>query len=357
MIDNIKLYFAANLFNGNFEKCRLREKKESRTEWTLRNPLNNAHISVWQHSNGVVTMKGSLRKWYYGDFSTKDLTLSHFIDATKQIAELLNVPLGVFNKAKISQTEIGLNVPTSIPFSELSKKIVAYGTHRKRKVRGKGMTKDNFGTIYFGERDCEFRLKIYDKSKEIADKDILSEGDAISNILRIEFTLDDKNAFKRKSLPQIADINGLIMHWAKLYELWAEEVGRIVLLNNIPDCGDMDLQDRLFAEALNNYSWKENIRNFEEYIVEHYEEKTISKWKSDMYKRINYLLDNYSGSNEYCKINFYKGITRYLIDLKNDGEKVSIPLMVALLHSNTRYISKENSKTNRIIRGNNNLKQ
>ena len=47
-----------------------------------------------------------------------------------------------------------------------------------------------------------------------------------------------------------------------------------------------------------------------------------------------------SGSNEYCKINFYKDITRYLIDLKDNGEKVSIPLMVALLHSNTRYISK-----------------
>lgn len=354
MIDNIKLYFAANAFKGNFEKCRLREKKESRKEWTLRNPRNNAHISVWQHSNGVVTLKGSLRKWYYGDFSTKDLTLSHFIDATKQIVELLNVPLGVFNKAKISQTEIGLNVPISIPFSELSNKIVAYGTHRKKNVLGKGTTQDNYGTAYFGEHkqknergneckhECEFRLKIYDKSKEIADKDIFSEGDTSYDILRIEFTLDDKDTFKRKGLPQIADINSLIKHWGKLYELWAEEVGRIVLLNNISECGDMDLKDVLCAETLNIYSWEDSIKTFKTYINEHYQtQNSKNSAMTKIYKRINNLLDNYSCPNEYCKLNFYKDIIHYLVDLKSNGEKVSVPLMVALLHSNTRYISKE----------------
>ncbi len=339
MIDNIKCYFTASLFNGNFERCVLREKKESRTEFTLRNPHNNAHISVWKHSNGVVTLKGSLRKWYYGDFSNRDLTLPAFIKATKHIADLLNVPWDIFNKAKISQTEIGLSVPLSIPFSELRPKIVSYGTHHVGVVRGKGMTRDNYGTLYFGERDCEFRLKIYDKSKEILDKDILSEGDTAPNLIRIEFTLDDKDTFKRKGLPPIANIRGLIEHWEKLYELWAKEVGRITILSNISDSEDFAIDDILCAEALNLYPWKENIENFEEYITEHYKTKvSINNAKSKLNKRINNLLDNHSNPNEYRKINFYKDIISYLIEQEVNGERINLSLMIALLHSNTHYV-------------------
>jgi len=358
MVDNIKFYFPANQFNGNFANCILIEEKKTRKEWRLYNPINRSHMSIWEHNNGAVTIKGSLRKWFFGNYSVNDLTLASFIDATKHLAEMLGLSWETLCAASATQIEFGFNVPISIPFSELSRKIVSYGTHRNKTVRGKCRTKGNYGTLYFGEHksknkskeenehDCDFRLKIYDKCKEIEDKrDFIDDTNSVSpirDIMRIEFTADDKNTFKHKGLPQIANINGLIKNWGNLYELWATEVGRITILSNISDSEDFTLNDILCAEALNWYPWKDNISNFEKHITEHYKTKaSINNAKSKLNRRINNFLDNYSNPDEYRKINFYKDIIRYFIEQKANGEHINLSRMVALLHSNTHYTSIE----------------
>lgn len=205
MTDNIKLYFSARQFSGNFDNCILQEEKDTRKEWRLYNPQNRSHMSVWEHKNGVVTIKGSLRKWFFGMYSVKDLALKNFFEATKDIAERLGVSWESLCNAKITQVEIGFNIPISIPFGVLINKFVSYGTHKKGEIRGKGRTKGNYGTLYFGERDRDVRLKIYDKCKEIEDKrdftdDTSSPNSNDKDIARIEFTFDDKDAFKRKGL-------------------------------------------------------------------------------------------------------------------------------------------------------------
>lgn len=352
MTDGIKLYFTATQFKGNFDNCILQEQKEDRTEWRLYNPQNRSHMSIWRYNNGVVTIKGSVRKWYFGNNSVKDLTLLQFIEATNHIAERLSMSWTNFRIAKVSQVELGLNIPISIPFSVLSKKIVSYGTHKKSNVIGKGRTKGNYGTLYFGEHkskygdvddnkhDCEFRLKIYDKCKEIEDKRDFVDDTILpdANIMRIEFTADDKDTFKRKGLPRISDINGLINNWHSLYELWAREVGRIALLSSISDVNDLDIDAVLFSEAINMYGWSGLMKNIEEYASECFKTKaSANNAKTKIRKRINNLLDNHSNPNEYRKINLYKDIIAYMIDIKSAGENINISKMIALLHSSTHY--------------------
>ena len=111
MIDNIKIYFPANHFKGNFSNCILNEKKETRNEWRLNNPQNSSHISIWEHNNGAVTIKGSLRKWQFGKSNISDLTLSTFIQATKQVAELLDLSWKDFCDTVTTQIEFGFNIP------------------------------------------------------------------------------------------------------------------------------------------------------------------------------------------------------------------------------------------------------
>lgn len=246
---------------------------------------------------------------------------------------------------KISQTEVGFNIPISIPFSELSPKIVSYGTHRIKKIRGKGRTIGNYGTSYFGKRDCDFRLKIYDKLKDIEDKTDAFDIDPIpnisQNIMRIEFTFDNKATFNRKGLPNINNLNRIIKYWHKLYELWAKEVGRITILNNISDTQNLSLKDILLAETLNLYPWKDNIADFEEYLNTHYKnQNTFYKEKSKLFRTINLITDNYGNPNEYNKLDFYKDIIRYFTRQKENNEKINIPLMIANLHSSTKYLYK-----------------
>lgn len=346
MIDNIKIYFPANKFNGNFSNCILREKKESRTEWRLNNPRNNSHISIWEHRNGAVTIKGSFRKWRLGKYSISDLTLPLFIQATEQIADLLGLPFEDFCTALATQIEFGFNIPISIPYSQLSRKIVSYATFRTNKIRGKGRTKGNYGTIYFGERKTDFRLKIYDKCKEIEDiadfTEDISSLNISSNILRIEFTADDKDALKRKGLPKIASINDLINHWEKLREVWAYEVSRITIQSVISDTTDLSLNECLCAESLNLYPWKDNIKNYEGYIEEHYKTKaSINSAKTKLYTRINYLLDNHTERKDYRKIDLYSDIMRYFTDLKANGENVNLVRIIALLNAHTSYAGEE----------------
>lgn len=352
MIDGIKQYFSASQFKGNFDNCVLQEQKEDRTEWRLYNPQNRSHMSIWKYNNGVVTIKGSLRKWYFGNNSVKDLTLVSCIEATNYLAERLGLSWESLCSAKISQVEFGLNIPISIPFSILSKKIVSYGTHRKRNVIGKGITKENYGTIYFGEHknknedkhDCEFRLKIYDKYKEIEDKRDFVDDTILpdTNIMRIEFTADDKDTFKRKGLPRISNIQELIQNWQSLYELWAREVGRIILLNSIYDINSLDTDAVLFSEAISIDGWNTLMENIEEYASECFKTKaSANSAKTKIYKRINNLLDNHSNPYEYRKINLYRDIIMYLIDIKHNGEDINIPKIVGLLQSNTHYSGHE----------------
>lgn len=342
MIDNIKLYFAAHQFNGNFSNCVLIEKKETRNEWRLNNPHNNSHISIWEHFNGVLTIKGSIRKWQLGKYSIEDLTLSSFSNATKQIAELLGISWDNLCSVSATQIEFGFNIPISIPYSLFHKKIVSYATHRNNVIRGKGRTVNNYGTIYFGKRECDFRLKIYDKGKEIQDNtDFIDEvglSDSHPNIIRIEFTADDKKSFTRKGLAKIASINDLIENWENIRELWAYEVGRITLQNVISDTSDLSLNDILCSEALNLYLWTDSIKILEEHITEQYHtKKSVTTAKTKLYARINYLFDNYSDKNDFRKIDFYKDIIRYFADINSNEEQINLVRIWAMLHSHTCY--------------------
>lgn len=342
MIDGVKFYFPANQFKGNYSNCILTEKKGTRNEWRLNNPMNNSHMSVWEHHNGAVTVKGSLRKWQFGAYSIADLTLSSFVEATKLLAEMLGIAWETLCVASATQIEFGFNIPISIPYSKLSMKIVSYATFRAKKIRGRGRTKGNYGTLYFGKRESDFRLKIYDKCKEIEDKadftdDIISSNTS-PNIMRIEFTADDKDSLKRKGLSKIASINDLINHWEELRELWAYEVGRITIQSVISDTADFSLRDILCAETLNLYPWKDSINFFEEYIKEHHKtQSSVNSAKTKLYTKINYLFDNHSDINDYRKIDLYRDIIRYFADIKANGENINLSRIIVMLQSHTRY--------------------
>ena len=71
---------------------------------------------------------------------------------------------------------------------------------------------------------------------------------------------------------------------------------------------------------------------------EHYKTKaSVNSAKTKLYTRINYLLDNHSDRDDYRKIDLYRDIMRYFINLKANGENINLVRIITMLNAHTSY--------------------
>jgi hypothetical protein len=240
MIDWIKITLKD--FTGNFEKCKREDDGVHKDtgliyeNYTLPNhrqtPKQHRMKIARQAGSSKIYVKGSIRKWCNHRDTFADLSANEFEETLKKLAEKLCIPFEELCRASFTQCEIGLNIRTRIPCYEIIPMVVRYGA-LKQTIAG--------GSAYF--EGAAKKLKIYDKAKEIADnasgvrnrRTLKSVSNVMRkhnyNLLRIEYTLRDRNSFAQYKLGHIKTVGDLIAHYSDLYEFWCRETNRITLFN------------------------------------------------------------------------------------------------------------------------------
>ena len=343
MVDRVKI--TLEKFSGNFDNCKnITPKKfieypdrKQYDNFVLRNKteLDKHDLAISQSRKGTVTIKGSIRKWNFNNATLLDLTKKSFEKALRNISKELNIPFDDLRQGKITQCEIGLNINVSIQAIDILPMVVDYA-HFKRYAN-----RIDEGTLYFIGH--EKRAKLYAKPKEIADKSsiVKQEGrrnafkimqDKGNDFLRIEFTLNDQNAFNHHKMKHIQNLGGLLDNYSDLYRFFVREVKRFVLFNKLSYQEEkLTPKERHIIFGLENFGYETFL---EEYRVECIERakkpRSQISAKSDAFKDIVTILKKYASVEDYNFETFNDDIMKSLFR-KSKDEKIEFAELSSIL--------------------------
>ncbi len=344
MVDRIKITLED--FSGNFENCKNITKKEfidypdrkQYDNFVLRNKteLDKHDLSVSQtKSTKKVTIEGSIRKWNYNNATLLDLTKTSFERALRNIAKELNISFEELMQGNVTQCEIGLNINVSIQAIDILPMVVDYA-HFKRHAE-----RIDEGTLYF--IGYEKKAKLYAKPKEIADKSSIIKQerrriafkimqDKGNDFLRIEFTLDDQNAFNHHKMKHIQNLGDLLDNYSDLYRFFVREVKRFIVFNKLSyQEKELTPKERHIIYGLENFGFETFL---EEYRAECMEraEKARSKIsaKSDAFRDVVTILKKYASKEDYNFETFNDDIMKSLFR-KSKDEKIEFAELSSIL--------------------------
>lgn len=339
MIDNIKIYFPKTIFNGK-DNCWKFERKINKytneyryTKYTF----SNSHSLVLHFNTNKkhITIMGSLRKWYLGKTSLVDLTSEQFMKVSSLLANSLNMSLDEFNRGKITQCEIGLNIRTQTPPLEILPKIAAY------KMFYRDDTYESSGTLYFGSDNSNRKITIYDKCKEITDNYRGDRFNAVNKVhialakrnyhfLRLEVKLKNKKSFKDLGC-NIEYFGDILPNWEKLYLLWLTEMGKLIVYHRIIESNDMLLDEYKVACMLNLDTYYNVMKKIKLYS----RSKTSKGLKSMVLKERDFVrsvIYKFADKSKYNNVALKNDIEKslYLILKK---ESLNLPLLYKTLYN------------------------
>ena len=344
MIDRIRI--TLRNFSGNFENCKNITKKEfidypdrkQYDNFVLRNntELDKHDLSVSQTmSTKKVVIEGSIRRWNFNNATLLDLTQTSFERALRNIAKELNISYEELRQGDVTHCEIGLNINVSIQAIDILPMVVNYAHFERHAGR------IDEGTLYF--IGSEKKAKLYAKPKEIADKSsiIKQEGrrnafkimqDKGNDFLRIEFTLDDQNAFNHHKMKHIQNLGNLLDNYSDLYRFFVREIKRFVIFNKLSYQEEkLTPKERHIIYGLENFGFEMFL---EEYRAERIESaKTLDSKKSaksDVFKDVVAILKKYASEEDYNFETFNDDIMKSLFR-KSKEEKVDFAELSGIL--------------------------
>jgi hypothetical protein len=182
-------------------------------------------------------IRGSLRKWWYGDMSVKDFSKKDYEDAISLLFDILAVSKRKMKYFCIARIEVGMNIFIKTPCSEILSRIVGF-TKNKSKPYSRN-SYEGTGIVFETKTNGNF-LKLYDKVKEISKnfkknsliKDFKEESQAQflkdytgKNILRIEFTLAMRSKIKKEL--GFDNLEDSVSHFDTSYSYFWEQIKNI----------------------------------------------------------------------------------------------------------------------------------
>ncbi len=250
MIDNIKIKIEN--FSGSFENCTpivLKSNNKFEHFKLHSSTCDSSYLYLFFNiKTKTLTITNSIRKWYLGQSSLIDLTQNTFYKAISLIAKILKISVNELLKSTFTKAEIGLNIRIDTPASLISSKIVKYSTFRRDTY--------GIGTVNFIGTDRN--LKIYDKLNELNAKKKISQNLklALENanyfFIRIEILMKDKQSFLNMKMLNYYTIEDLYTNFNNLYLLWAKEVSKVLVYNQILYNKSMNIDEYLIAVTLNH---------------------------------------------------------------------------------------------------------
>ena len=308
MIDYIKILIAN--FSGIFDECESFYRRKSITYYKLYNPeKKNSDVYLLlghNESKNLLSIEYSLRQWYFGGNSLSDLTKENLGKVFKKIADLLNIHILDLYTASFTKCELGFNLMLKIPMRQLEPMIIEYSTLKRYCYEGETV----------GFRGSDRILKVYDKFKEIIED---SKGDEKSkrkkecdafskhnyHFVRPEIKMKDKESFIHSGLEHVMCVGDILKYYQDLYCFWAEEISKVVLLNEIIEDDSMKFKESLIAKVLKHegyLSYKrlcfakikpknrrcEILREAKDVIKKYanMEEYNTKKFRADVYKKM-----------------------------------------------------------------------
>lgn len=318
MIDNIKIRL--NSFSGNFSNClplknRNKEGLNIYDNYNLRSLKSNnpsiLRISLNKLTNQV-SISGSIRKWYLGKDTLKDLNKSSLEKAFIALAKNLNISTFELYSADFTQSEIGQNVKLSIPIEQLNPLLVKYANKQEFKEYGDFET-----TNYF--KSSKRELIIYDKLDSIA-YDNPKKRRAMWTLqkhghyfIRIEFALYNKSSRNLKQIKHIEKLGDLITFYQDVWKFWYSEINKIIVESKIDlKAKGLNRRNRSISVFLNRmgFIWVESqLLNIAKSISD---DGLVAKKRRIKIQLLN-LMKKYSNQNSYSKEMFMKEIDNHVL--------------------------------------------
>jgi hypothetical protein len=264
-----------------------------------------------------------------------DLTQASFEKALRNIAKGLNISFDELRQGNVTQCEIGMNINVSIQAIDILPMVVDYA-HFKRHAE-----RIDEGTLYF--IGSEKKAKLYAKPKEIADKSsiIKQEGrrnafkimqDKGIDFLRIEFTLDDQNAFDHHKMEHIQNLGDLLDNYSDLYRFFVREIKRFVIFNQLSyQEKKLTPKERHIIYGLENFGFETFLEEYRTECIER-AKKPRSKIsaKSDAFRDIVTILKKYALAEDYNFETFNDDIMKNLFR-KSKDEKIEFAELSSIL--------------------------
>ena len=343
MIDSISFLFLAKEFKsigGSLMNCRPISSNEKLIkninndgqpkiikEMYLPNPRSGHFLRVTIDQYMRIRIKGSLRKWFYGNTSYKDLSKQHYWKAVEELANSLNISVAdIMNYGRLTHIELGCTIQTKTNPTSILKRI-------KKFVRVQTIVDyhNKHETIY-GE-GTDKRLRVYNKSLEIPANThwkkrgkVVEELDSLSRrgvyLLRVEIEMFYKRSFINYGFREINTLNDIYENWENLFALMVREYSKIKLINQPELSNRMTPKELSLAKTI--IKLKDFQKGIEEYAIEN--GQPIKRIERDGYS----LLDRYSSGRTYSIRSFRKDIARHLIKIHRK-EKLPLSKLFHLL--------------------------
>lgn len=337
MIDKIKIYLPATEFNGDLSCWQLdsQDKFFDVYRYSRKDLLHPFPLVLRFHrTKKSISILGSLRKWYWGEFSLADFDRNTFYIALKTLAKSLNIPLNCLCSGLITQCEIGLNIRTRVSPLTILPQIVAYKNFKREEMYEKD------GTIYFGTGNSSRLLIIYDKLKEICDR---AKGDDVGKLqkvqnalsrkgyyfLRMEVEMKDKKSFKELHFGHIQNLGDICRHWGDLYSVWSIVMAGLIVYSGIKEDRQMTPEEYTTAATLTNKGFYQTMRE----ILSRCVSRTINGRKTRISKERKHILSvsrKYADKSSYNIYTLKADMAKALLR-KRKKEKLNLLFLCKIL--------------------------
>ena len=261
---------------------------------------------------------GSIRKWYHGALSDKDLRRNEAKDAFTQLAEKLEISYEDLCKFSLSKIEIGLNCKMAYDSTYVKTQIVGFRSTSYKIMDGEGYrlfstkTKDKTAKVYDKKNEIRSKMKLIKGVKEL---DFIKQSKGL-NIFRCEFTVQNGKAKLKKELG-IETIEDLITHYPRLLAYFLRNIGFFQLNDNSrlefkPIKGTMkELTDYLLRDSINTHG-AVGVRGLISQLT--------PESRYEARKKIKKLQVN-TGANNHLKTDVIKSMKKQSIDLfRNENQ-------------------------------------
>lgn len=336
MIDNLFIRLNKELFCDNRRNWTPIHRTKSYVSYTLDgSSFGNGYqmIIIENQKSGNIRIRGSLRKWLFGETTLKDLDSQSFIRSLKKLAKALNISYKELCKGKISECEIGLNIKTSKPASVVIPQIVAYRHLKEKRIKDE--------TVYYEGADK--KIIVYNKTKEIVDnigeqKRRIAKQAAFSRLsskghhyIRMEVKMKDQKSFSNHKL-RIATLGDLVDSFGSLYEIWTKEMNKVLIFSTPILSDEMDKRDFLIAFNLRKDNFEELVNEYCKISAKNTKtDKAKYSARSTAYKEILSVLTKYGSKNEYNQATFKKDIAKSLVRISKNDDTLRLSHLFSLL--------------------------
>ena len=255
---------------------------------------------------------GSIRKWYHGALSEKDLRWEEFIEAIDALEQILELAPKELYKFSICRIEVGLGakilhdstyVKTQIVgFKRSSYKIGDFEGYRKFATK----SQDRIAKIY--DKKAEIRKKIR-LIKSIEEQHFIERSKEL-NIFRSEFTVQQGKSNVKEEIG-VETIGDIVAHYPRLLAYFLQQIKYFQFRNN----SDLEFNPtKGSVKEFTDYLLNVAIKHLGVVGVRDIISQLAPDYQSDARRKIKKLAVN-NGSNNQLKRDVIRALQNQSVDL------------------------------------------